>query len=141
MMVFALTVYDGERESDDLDEVMKVLRNRRMGKGALGAVPPFRSTIHWWARGVYHRARIRATRWLCLPYEAPNNQILPVTSLCTRLAISTSRRQACSRNAIMRSMSRSLGSGISILRSPSATFGSALFQRVRSSAAVRRSCR
>src|SRR6202158_3821908 len=22
----------------------------------------------WWARGVYHRARIRATRWLCPPY-------------------------------------------------------------------------
>src|ERR1700737_1807953 len=23
----------------------------------------------WWARGVYHRARVRATRWLCPPYE------------------------------------------------------------------------
>ena len=31
----------------------------------------------------------------------------------------------------MRSISRSLGSGISILRSPSAAFGSRLFQRVR----------
>ena len=54
-------------------------------------------------------------------------QILPLTSFCTRLAISTRRRQACSRNDITRSMSRSLGSGISILRSPSATFGSGGF--------------
>jgi hypothetical protein len=22
----------------------------------------------WWARGVYHRARVRATRWLSPPY-------------------------------------------------------------------------
>ena len=61
-------------------------------------------------------------------------QILPLTSFCTRLAISTRRRQACSRDDIMRSMSRSLGNGISILgisilRSPSATFGSGGFQR------------
>ena len=28
-----------------------------------------RSASSWWARGVYHRARIRATRWLCPPYE------------------------------------------------------------------------
>ena len=54
-------------------------------------------------------------------------QILPVTSFCIRLAMSTSRRHACSRNDITRSMSRSLGSGISILRSPSATFGSGFF--------------
>src|ERR1700733_16185332 len=56
-------------------------------------------------------------------------QILPPTSFCIRLAISTSRRQACSRNDITRSISRSLGSGISILRGLSATFGSAFFCR------------
>ena len=62
--------------------------------------------------------------------KASNNsaaQILPLTSFCIRLAMSTSRRQACSRNDIIRSMSWSLGSGISILRSPSATFGSGFF--------------
>jgi hypothetical protein len=47
----------------------------------------------------------------------------PETSFWMRLAISINRRQARSRNDIMRSMSRSLGRGISILRSPSATFG------------------
>src|SRR6266478_5536345 len=60
-------------------------------------------------------------------HRTTKHQILPVTSFCIRLAISTSRRQACSRNDIMRSMSRSLGSGISILRSHSATFGSGFF--------------
>ena len=25
---------------------------------------------HWWARGACHRARIRATRWLCPPYKS-----------------------------------------------------------------------
>src|ERR1700689_3827230 len=54
-------------------------------------------------------------------------QIFPVTSFCIRLAISISRRQACSRNDITLSMSRSLGSGISILRSLSVTFGSDFF--------------
>src|SRR5437868_7880396 len=55
-----------------------------------------------------------------------SSQILPETSFCIRLAISTSRRQARSRNDITRSMSWSLGSGISILRSLSAVFGSDL---------------
>ena len=58
-------------------------------------------------------------------------QILPLTSFCIRLAISTSRRHACSRNDIMRSMSRSLGSGISILRSPSADLRLRRLERVR----------
>ena len=60
------------------------------------------------------------------PYHEAS-QILPETSFCTRFAISISRFHARSRNDIMRSMSRSLGSGISILRSPSATFGSGFF--------------
>src|SRR6516165_4233575 len=25
--------------------------------------------VRWWARGACHRARIRATRWLCPPYS------------------------------------------------------------------------
>ena len=62
--------------------------------------------------------------------EPGRPQILPATSFCIRLAISTSRRHACSRNDITRSMSRSLGSGISILRSLSALWAPA-FQRIR----------
>ena len=50
-------------------------------------------------------------------------QIFPETSFCMRVAISISRRQARSTNDIRRSMSWSLGSGISSLRSPSAAFG------------------
>src|SRR5256885_986814 len=49
--------------------------------------------------------------------QAMSAQILPAISFCIRFAISTSRRQACSRNDIARSISRSLGRGISILRS------------------------
>ncbi|TFV46151.1 hypothetical protein E4K65_21675 [Bradyrhizobium niftali] len=42
-----------------------------MGKGALAPCPPSICIRReaWWARGACHRARIRATRWLCLPYE------------------------------------------------------------------------
>ena len=43
----------------------------RVGKGALAPCPPFLAKRHpeWWARGACHRARIRATRWLCPRYE------------------------------------------------------------------------
>src|SRR5712664_1385649 len=53
----------------------------RVGKGALAPCPPH--GVNWWARGVYHRARVRATRWLCLPYENPrfNFQTTAVNSL------------------------------------------------------------
>src|SRR5712664_1890501 len=53
----------------------------RVGKGALAPCPPH--GVNWWARGVYHRARVRATRWLCLPYENPrfNFQTAGVNSL------------------------------------------------------------
>ncbi len=48
-MVVALTVDDGERESD-LDEVMRP-QNCRVGKGALFApCPPIHSSMFWWAR-------------------------------------------------------------------------------------------
>src|SRR5712675_2819550 len=48
-MVFALTVDDGERESD-LDGVMRP-QNCRVGKGALFApCPPIHSSMFWWAR-------------------------------------------------------------------------------------------
>src|SRR6202035_5167202 len=45
---------------------------RRVGKGALRAAPTMTVSVvaRWWARGVYHRARIRATRWLCPPYDS-----------------------------------------------------------------------
>src|SRR5712664_1961852 len=116
-MVFALTVDGGESESD-FDELIRDL-------GIVGWAKARLRRAHQFIRSCFggHAS-------LCPRYEicatAPS-QILPVTSLCIRLAISTSRRQACSRNDIMRSMSRSLGSGISILRSPSATFGSGFF--------------
>ena len=80
-----------------------------------------------------HRAIERPRAWVpderrdATRRERAARQILPLTSFCTRLAISISRLHARSRNDIMRSMSRSLGSGISILRSPSATFGSGFF--------------
>ena len=38
-----------------------------MGKGALRAVPTIVVRLRWWwARGVYYRARLRATHWRCL---------------------------------------------------------------------------
>jgi hypothetical protein len=44
----------------------------RVGKGARFApCPPTMQSIlfvGWWARGACHRARVRATRWLCPPY-------------------------------------------------------------------------
>src|SRR6267142_3119698 len=45
------------------------MRKGKGGQRRICAVPtiyPDRC-IEWWARGVYHRARIRATRWLCPP--------------------------------------------------------------------------
>src|SRR6202048_1901396 len=47
--------------------------NRRVGKGVLAPCPPysFQSHRRWWARGACHRARVRATRWLCPPYTLP----------------------------------------------------------------------
>src|ERR1700730_6028557 len=45
---------------------------RRVGKGALRVVPTIYRLVIWNGghRGVYHRARIRATHWLCPPYES-----------------------------------------------------------------------
>src|SRR5229473_7005315 len=44
---------------------------RRVGKALFAPCPPTisRSYSEWWARGARHRARIRATRWLCPPYD------------------------------------------------------------------------
>src|SRR6266851_5448634 len=124
-MVFALTVDDGERESD-LDEVMRGLGIVGWAKAHLRRAHQFiRSCFGGHAEFIIGRAFARPGGFA---HEVRRpHQILPVTSFCIRLAFSTSRRQACSRNDIMRSMSRSLGSGISILRSPSATFGSGFF--------------
>ena len=32
-------------------------------------VPTIPDALRWWARGACHRARVRATRWLCPPYK------------------------------------------------------------------------
>src|SRR6266576_6946372 len=128
-MVFALTVDDGERESD-LDGVINDPSRRpgeRQGPIATGddccgrSLPQYlNAKTRRMGPGVRRDDSLKNI-------ERQKHQILPVTSFCIRLAISTSRRQACSRNDIMRSMSWSLGSGISILRSPSATFGPGFF--------------
>jgi len=104
-MVVAVTLEGGVRESDLGGDIRP--RNRRVGKGALRAVPTICVT-----------ERIGGHASLCPPYKivATAIQILPLTSFCTRLAISINRRQARSRNDIMRSTSWSLGNGISILR-------------------------
>src|SRR5882724_278736 len=34
----------------------------------------------WWARGACHRARIRATRWLCPPYNFRHSPVMLVMS-------------------------------------------------------------
>src|SRR5439155_18906601 len=45
--------------------------NRRVAKGALAPCPPSHApTQERWARGACHRARVRATRWLCPPYAS-----------------------------------------------------------------------
>src|ERR1700728_1362531 len=96
----------------DLDDVMNVL-----------PVVPANTGTH------NHRYLFDPSPVIASKSDDADYQILPLTSFCIRLAISTSRRQACSRNDITRSISRSLGSGISILRGLSATFGSAFFCR------------
>src|ERR1700677_1757083 len=60
----------------------------------------FCEVIEYLAMGGFRRSRGRAE-------EAATDfaQILPLTSFCIRLAISTSRRQACSRNDITRFIS------------------------------------
>src|SRR5690242_3294490 len=67
-----------------------------------------------------HRRRPAARYLLALNHCA---QSFPDASFCKRLAMSISCRQARSMNDIMRSISWSLGSGISILRWPSVALG------------------
>src|SRR5258705_6980034 len=47
---------------------------RKLGKGALAPCPPSKNQqplcVEWWARGACHRARVRATRWLCPSYDS-----------------------------------------------------------------------
>ena len=129
-MVVALTVDGGARESD-LGEVMNDLSSR---PGERRVDHGLRSCLR--VSQLNTVERISAQGSPAFAGTTPRKcrrpfQILPETSFCIRLAISTSRRHACSRNDITRSMSRSLGSGISILRSPSATFGSGFFSEVR----------
>ena len=121
-MEVAVTTEGVERERD-LGEVIKPQFIARSSILRRREAPSRRMCL---GLGTITKLMVRDAR-RCAPHHEAYCQILPLTSRCTRLAISIRRRQACSRNDIMRSMSRSLGSGISILRSPSATFGSLFF--------------
>src|SRR5258706_6728957 len=116
-MMAALTVDDGERESDlgvamnDLSirrpcgKQVPILRGLSILDGIVGCAkalfapcPPFASNILVGTLSLSSGAHSRDP--LALPtlrsdHERPH-QILPVTSFCMRLAISTSRRHACS---------------------------------------------
>src|SRR5206468_11938450 len=57
----------------------------RVGKGAFAPCPPSRTSQQRWARGACHRARIRATRWLCPPYKVSTERALQIEAAVSRL--------------------------------------------------------
>src|SRR5437762_13656084 len=90
-MVLAVTIEGAVREGD-LGAGIKI-NLRRVGQRRVSDVP---------TSSCIDKAGGHAS--LCPPYKLNDCQILPLTSLCTRLAISIRRRQARSKNDIMRSM-------------------------------------
>ena len=68
---------------------------RRVGKGALAPCPP---SDNWWARGACHRARIRATRWLCPPYATfpswPGHRLAEATPSFGRLCPAMTKKRS-----------------------------------------------
>ena len=56
---------------------------RRVGKGASRRAHQFDPRPEWWARGACHRARIRATRWLCPPYALSGDDRVFQRRSCT----------------------------------------------------------